>query len=314
MKISALFMALCLVSLFGYGQSDKNVKPALPTFAGVQDIRDFALSSSRQEAYITVQSRFSEVSVLVQIKKVNNVWSMPKLLSFSGQYNDLEPFLSKDDLTLYFASNRPVSDSTNQPKDFDIWYVKREDLTAEWGEPINLGAPINTVHDEFYPSVAKNNNLYFTSNRPNSKGKDDIFFSTWKMGLYSEPVSLSDSINTDGYEFNAYISPDESFIIFSGYGRKDGFGSGDLYISFQDNNQNWSKAINLGKDINSKYMDYCPFFDTRTNTLYFTSKRSSFKSQYDFQNIEDALHEINKAENGLSKIYLIPFNVSNKPK
>ena len=65
-----------------------------------------------------------------------------------------------------------------------------------------------------------------------TKGKDDIFVSKWENGKYTEPVSLSDSINSDGYEFNAFIAPDESYIIFTAYQREDGFGSGDLYMSY----------------------------------------------------------------------------------
>jgi len=50
-------------------------------------------------------------------------------------------------------------------------------------------------------------------------------------GKYSEAESLPDSINFTGDEFNAFVDPDETYIIFSGYKRRDGYGSGDLYIS-----------------------------------------------------------------------------------
>jgi hypothetical protein len=36
---------------------------------------------------------------------------------------------------------------------------------------------------------------------------------------------MGDVINTESYEFNAYVAPDESFLIFSGYNREDGYGS-----------------------------------------------------------------------------------------
>lgn len=117
-------------------------------------------------------------------------------------------------------------------KDYDVWYVERKNTDAPWSKPINLGKPVNTGHNEFYPSVSKNNNLYFTSDSPESKGKDDIFFSPWENEKYLQPLLLSDSINTEGYEFNSFVSQDESYLIFSGYNRKDGFGSGDLYISY----------------------------------------------------------------------------------
>ena len=58
---------------------------------------------------------------------------------------------------------------------------------------------------------------------------------------------------------------------------RDGFGSGDLYISYRISDNVWTKAKNLGAEINSDKMDYCPYVDTKTNTLYFTSKRSDSK-------------------------------------
>ncbi|RPI61635.1 MAG: hypothetical protein EHM44_08305, partial [Ignavibacteriales bacterium] len=116
--------------------------------------------------------------------------------------------------------------------------------------------------------------------------------------------SLSDSINSTGYEFNAFIAPDESYIVFSGYQREDGFGSGDLYISYKFSDGVWTKAKNFGEEINSDKMDYCPYIDTKTNTLYFTSKRSVVNnSGKGFNILKDFLIEMKQYENGLSRIY-----------
>jgi len=303
MKIIKLISVLLFVNCSLLSQENKAVEPIFNSLTSFPNVRDFTLSATGEEGYITVQSPLEEISVLVKITKSGNKWAEHTILPFSGKYKDLEPFLSKDNLRLYFASNRPKPDSTNVSKDFDIWYVERSSIDTEWGLPVNLGAPINTNHNEFYPSVSQQNNMYFTSDRPTSKGKDDIFCSTWNNNKYSEPFSLSESINSVGYEFNAYVSFDESYLIFSAYKRKDGFGSGDLYISFKDKNNKWSKAINMGKDINSKAMDYCPFINHNSTTMYFTSKRSSFKKVNNFQTIEEVIKEINKTGNGRSTVY-----------
>jgi len=50
-------------------------------------------------------------------------------------------------------------------------------------------------------------------------------------------------------------------MIFGGWHRKDGVGSGDMYISFRSRDGILGKAKNLGKSVNSEYMDYCPFVD-----------------------------------------------------
>lgn len=281
-----------------------SAEPFLPQiFSQFPNVRDIAISSDGDEIYFSIQSYQNEISIIACIRKEDRVWSNPEIASFSGKYYDIEPFLSPDGLKLFYSSNRPF-DNSDSTKDFDIWYVQREDKNSEWSKPINVGEPINSDKNEFYPSIAYNNNFYFTCDERGTKGKDDIFFSQWKNGKYSEPISLSDSINSEGYEFNAFIAPDESFIIFTAYQREDGLGSGDLYISYKNQNDDWEKAKNLGKQINSAQMDYCPFVDTKTNTLYFTSKRTSVNNfNKQFSSLQEIKNEINRYDNGLSRIY-----------
>mgnify|MGYP006197826911 CR=1 FL=1 len=207
-----------------------------------------------------------------------------------------------DGKKLYFASDRPLKDGETKKKDFDIWYVERKSTKDKWSQPINLGAPVNTKNDEFYPCVTLNNNLYFTSDVVSSLGKDDIFVCKWNGKQYTEPENLGMNINSPGYEFNAFVSPNEEFIIYTCYGRPDGLGSGDLYISYKNNKGNWDEPKNLGEKINSKQMDYCPFYDTTTQTLYFTSKRTKLLEKR-FTNLEDFETAITMYENGLSRIY-----------
>jgi hypothetical protein len=304
MKLIILNVLFILLTSLVFTQ-ENSVEPFLPQiFSQFPNVRDIAISSERDEIYFSVQSYAAEVSFVGTSKKENNVWSDPEIVGFSGKYFDIEPFLSSDGLRLYFASNRPVENTDDKVKDFDIWYVERENKNSEWSSPINVAEPINSPANEFYPSIAKNNNLYFTCDERSTKGKDDIFFSQWENGKYSDPISLSDSINSGGYEFNAFVAPDESYILFTAYQREDGFGSGDLYMSIKDSKGIWAKAKNLGSEINSDKMDYCPFVDSKTNTLYFTSKRSIiYDSGKGFSTMQEFLNEMKKYENGLSRIY-----------
>src|SRR5690606_33731275 len=172
------------------------------------------------------------------------------LISFANQYSDLEPFISPDQMRLYFASNRPRDGSTQPRKDFDIWYVVRENKNEKWSDPVNMGSPVNSDNNEFYRSLSLNNNLYFTSDAVTGKGKDDIYVCKYIKGAYLQPEILGDSINTDGYEFNAFVSRNEEFLIYSRYNSEDGVGSGDLYISFKGKDDSWSTSRQLGTSLN----------------------------------------------------------------
>ena len=210
-----------------------------------------------------------EYSFIAFIKKVNKQWTQPEVVSFSGMYKDLEPFLSPNGLQLFFASNRIDNQSKAIKKDIDIWYVERPSLKSKWSSPKNIGPIINTKANEYYPSVTSNGDLFFTAAYKDAKGKEDIYVSRFVNGTYTKPVSLGTGVNSEKYEFNAFVAPDESFIMFTSYGRKDDLGGGDLYISHKDKNNNWLPATHLKGTINSNKIDYCPFVDFKTQTLIF---------------------------------------------
>ncbi|MBK7966211.1 MAG: PD40 domain-containing protein [Bacteroidetes bacterium] len=127
---------------------------------------------------------------MIQSNFVDGKWSPLAIASFSGRYDDLEPFLSPDERRLYFASNRPLDLTTDTILDYNIWYVERKSNREPWSAPINIGAPINTLQDEFYPCITLSGNLYFTGGGSGTKGKDDIFLSEWKNGMFTPPQSL----------------------------------------------------------------------------------------------------------------------------
>lgn len=272
------------------------------------NVRDFTINQIETEAYFTVQSPDQKISQIVRILKVNDKWAEPELLPFCDEHMYMEPFLSQDCKRLYFASDRPNGKDSEIQKNFDIWYVERSTLDDLWSEPINIGKPANTDQNEFFPSVTNNNNLYFTLESPEGYGKDDIYFSEWKNGVYDKPVLLDSAINSSGYEFNAFVSGDENFMLYTKYNEPGGVGSGDLYLSNKGTDGKWQKAVNMGQLINTKFMEYCPFYNPATQTLYFTGRRNNitprkFKSLEDFQN-----YTLN-GENGLSKIYRISLKL-----
>lgn len=230
--------------------------------------RDAALSHDRQEFYYTVTS-YSH-PVIVFTREQDDQWSEPQVAPFSGVYSDLEPHFLPDGNTLYFASNRPLKEG-DPVKDFDIWGVNRK--PDGWGEPYNLGVPVNTAANEFYPTVTNNGTIYWTSVSSDGIGGEDIFFSRLLEGEYHIASVVSDSINTRADEYNAFIARDESYLIFTSSGWGSGQGSGDLWISFRKEDQSWSQPVNMGPAVNSPYFDFCPFVSEDGRHLFFTSNR-----------------------------------------
>lgn len=263
--------------------------------------RDMAITTQGDELVYTLGDYKQLKRALVGTTLRDGEWETPEILSISGSYQDIEPFFSPDGNSLYFASNRPIyKDSTRT--DYNIWYSARKQ--GLWDEPVALDTIINTKGDEFFPSLSTNGNLYFTATRENGMGREDIFMSEFVNGKFLAPEPLPSEINTQLFEFNAFISPNEDFIIFSSFGRDDGFGGGDLYSSKKDQNGNWKKARNMGKGINSVALDFCPFVDMETGNFYFTSERIPVADKK-MGAIADLKHRANSIHNGMGNIYKI---------
>ncbi len=263
--------------------------------------RDIAISQSGDEIIFTLGDFTHKNRFLVTIKKTENGWSKRKLLPFSGEYQDIEPFLSFDNQKLYFASTRPLPGETEE-SDYNIWVVERQN--EKWGIPTPLDTLINTEANEFYPAVGKSGNLYFTGTRENGIGKEDIFVSKLVNGKYQMPEPLDTGINTPGYEYNAWVNFDENLIIFGAYGRKDGLGGGDLYFSKKLANGSWSPAKNMGPDINSESLDFCPFIDYPRGNFYFTSRRADDAPEK-FETVEQLVNRTNSISNDMGNIFRI---------
>ncbi len=314
-RSTALILVTLMASSWSHGAADTvtsstTLKPTvfLPGFIS-NDLnnRDLTMSPEGDELYTSIVSPGNRLSTIVFSRKLpDGSWSALEIASFSGRYNDLEPALSVDGNSLYFASRRPIRGS--EEKDWDIWKTTR--VSGGWTSPVNLGEPLNSPGDEFYPSVTRTGSIYFTATREDGLGKEDMYRSSFdpELSSYRVPTNLGDKINSPAYEFNGYIDPDENFLLFSSAGRTDSLGSGDLYISFSNAEGDFEEAIHLPAPINSSKLDYCPFVSPDLEQLFFTSDRDTLavnrKDTFDYPELVSQLRSYG---NGSGDIYQLPL-------
>ncbi|MBL4735127.1 MAG: PD40 domain-containing protein [Flavobacteriales bacterium] len=100
------------------------------------------------------------------------VWGSPENLgpTINTEGREEAVFIHPDNQTLYFASNGHVGMGG-----LDIFVSKRQE-DGSWGEPLNLGYPINTFNDENGLIVAAGGETaYFSSNREGGQGGLDMY-------------------------------------------------------------------------------------------------------------------------------------------
>ena len=173
---------------------------------------------------------------IMQITYNNNNWSAPSMASFSiGNYPG-EPSFSPNGEKMFCYLND------------NIFFSQK--LGTSWSGLTSIGSSINTSGYEFHPCIVNDSSLYFDS------GNDgQIYRSQYQNGSYQKPVRLPSIINTGISYADAYVAPNESYLIFHSK-KSGGFGDNDLYISYKKENGSWTNPKNLGNKINTPNADW----------------------------------------------------------
>jgi hypothetical protein len=133
----------------------------------------------------------------VETAKKFSEWSEPVNLGpvVNSAFEEFLPEISKNGLSLYFASNRPGPIGGE-----DLWVSRRATPDDAWGEPLNLGASVNTIFNERSPALSRDGHfLFFATNRPGGSGGFDIWVS-WRAHTrddfgWQPPVNLGTGVN-----------------------------------------------------------------------------------------------------------------------
>jgi len=181
---------------------------------------------------------------------------------------DQFPYLSADGLTLYFSSRRPGG-----LRGDDLWVATRETTDGPWGTPVNLGPTINSMDDDFSPSLSGDElSLYFTTL---GTGTYDIWILTRETTEddWSEPVNLGPPVNSSRFEGLPDIS-DNGLALFFQSDRPGGLGFWELWVSRRATTDDaWGEPVHLEPPVNSSAHDQTVHISGDGSTLYFASDR-----------------------------------------
>ena len=143
---------------------------------------------------------------------------------------------------------------------------------------------------------ADGSEIYFSSSAlGDSYGSCDIYCVKFADGKWSAPNNIN-SINTPEWESQPCLSVDGKELYFVRGNKK--LSTTDLFVSYKDDNGNWSKAERLNSKINTEGNERSPFIHYDGKTLYFSSDSHPGMGGYDlFMSRRDANGEWSKPVN-----------------
>ncbi len=124
----------------------------------------------------------------------NGTWGEPQNLgkTINTPGNEESPFITNDGQTLYFGSDGHAGLGIS-----DI-FMSRMSRKGDWSNPLNLGPPVNSPHQELcFFLAADGKSGYFASDRPSGFGGLDIYQFELPQELYSEPMTFVEGFVKD---------------------------------------------------------------------------------------------------------------------
>lgn len=167
-------------------------------------------------------------------------WSTPVPVAElnTPDFNDMYAVLTKDELTVYFSSDRPGGVGLD-----DLWYATRPSVDSPWETPKNMSLvnpTLNTTAFDSLPMLSYDEHvMFFYSTRPGPAcaGNGDIWMTRRhdkRSQDWETPTNLGCVVNTQAIE-NApafFENPEtEEVTLFYGSNRPGGLGDFDVYAS-----------------------------------------------------------------------------------
>jgi len=212
--------------------------------------------------------------VVGKVAKADFIFGTPTSLgeTVNSSYNDFNPSISADGLSLYFISNRTGGiGGTGMYDGCDIWVTTRETTDDPWGIPENLGPTINTPGGEFGVSISSDGlSLYFDMWQPGSSNSEDLYVATRATidDDWSNPVSLGPMVNSSADDCYVNISADELALYFT----SNRSGKYALWVTRRETiHDPWGTPVNLGPTVNSSPSQGHPGISADSLIFFFAS-------------------------------------------
>ena len=189
------------------------------------------------------------------------------------KYTEVSCLISHDGQLLLLNRDDHPENLFPSGENDDVWMSDR--LRDNWSVPRNIGAPINNSGNNYVISISPDRNTLLVSNIYNVDGSSagsGYSISHWDGTGWELPktIAIKDFVN-DGEYGGAALAADGKVVVLTLQDHQSK-GANDLYFSFVQSDNSWSKPENLGDVINGFDHEYSPFLAADGKSLYFASQ------------------------------------------
>ncbi|MGE0568951.1 MAG: hypothetical protein AB7O73_13505, partial [Bacteroidia bacterium] len=203
--------------------------------------------------------------------------------SINSMYPEYSPVLSADERMLIFTTRRPTTtgagkdDAGNYYEDVVVSYKENN---GEWTKPVSISPNINGFGAEASVNLSADGQTLILYRDAGDGNNGNLYYSNFDGADWSPLKEFGSDVNSTYHESHACLSADGKVLIFAS-DRPGGYGGSDLYRCVMLPNGLWSKALNMGPEINTEYDEDGAFIHPDGKTFFFTSNGHNTIGGYD---------------------------------
>lgn len=225
-----------------------------------------------------VDAAAPEIS-LYESRRVDNAWTPPQRLPFSGRFKDYEGTLSPDGQTMVFNSWRPLPDGRSGKDRNNLWLTRR--IATGWSAPVYLSTINRLESEESYAAIGPGGRMVFLGEgATDAHGVDYNLYETRLTGdAASAPSPFPPSSSAFG-ESDPWYARDGSYVIFTRWDRAKKWEEDvDLYITF-DLGARWSEPVPLSEINDPQGPDYAVSIAGTPERIYWKRRGGTFEAPF----------------------------------
>ncbi len=142
-----------------------------------------------------------------------------------------------------------------------------EALDFEW-----LPEAVNHFQFQYLPVLTVDGRTLFYTARASQRSDENLVVSEYLDGQWRTSRSVSSVVNSRYNEGACTVSANGRTLIFTACDGRQSYGNCDLYMT-QRLGDDWTRPVNLGNRVNSRYWDSQPSLSADGKMLYFVSER-----------------------------------------